>query len=74
MIHYYLDDDQQASGSYEVHENGCPYCSDSLNRTYLGLFSTAEEVIIKAKDLFPLRKIRGCIYCLHSNIKSEHTA
>ncbi|NDV96072.1 hypothetical protein D0T84_14285 [Dysgonomonas sp. 521] len=66
MGHYYLDDDSQRDGAYEVHEDECLYISDSLNRTYLGCYSGMQEAIVKAQLLFPLKKIKGCVHCLHS--------
>jgi hypothetical protein len=66
MGHYYLDDNSRPDGTYEVHEDECLYISDSLNRTYLGCFSGMQEAIIKTRLLFPLKKIEGCVHCLHS--------
>jgi hypothetical protein len=68
MGHYYLDDEQQPEGVYEVHEEKCLYISTPLNRTYLGTFSNPEVVIVKARELFPLKRIKGCIHCLDSAI------
>ncbi|NDV70264.1 hypothetical protein D0T66_15275 [Dysgonomonas sp. 25] len=63
MKKYYLNNNQQSNGDYEVHCEGCSYLPYEHNRTYLGMFSNCRDAVAKAKSLYPYRKINGCHYC-----------
>jgi len=65
MKPYYINNNQQSNGDYEVHESSCSYLPSSENRTYLGYFGSCQEAITEAKRLYPSRKynINGCYYC-----------
>lgn len=63
MKHYYLNNNQQANGDYEVHVEGCIYMPSIFNREALGVFDNCKDAVARAKFLFPYRKINGCFYC-----------
>ncbi len=57
MKHYYIS----LNGHYEVHEITCLYIPSTLDRMYLGFFSTIEEAILEAKKNHV--KSGGCAVC-----------
>ena len=64
MKYYYLNDNQQSNGDYEVHAEGCSFMPLLANRTYLGLFSNCKDAVAEAKRKYPFRyRINGCYYC-----------
>lgn len=63
MEHYYLNDNQQNNGDYEVHTDTCNWLPLPSNRIYLGYFSNCRDAVTKAKQLYPYRKINGCYFC-----------
>lgn len=69
---YYINNNQQSNGDYEVHESSCSYLPSINNRIYLGSFYTCQDAVDEAKRLYPFRKsnINGCYYCS----KSCHTS
>lgn len=63
MKKYYLNNNQQSNGDYEVHSEDCKYLPYEHNRTYLGMFYNCKDAVAEAKRLYPYRKINGCYYC-----------
>lgn len=59
MSFYYVSNNRQYDGSYEVHKEGCGFMP--LNKTFLGHFSSCEEAVKEAKRLH--LKSKPCIYC-----------
>jgi len=62
MKDYYLNNNQQANGDYEVHALGCTYFPKH-DYIYLGQFSSCQAAVAQAKRQYPYRKINGCYYC-----------
>lgn len=62
MTKYYINNNMQANGDYEVHAQGCRYFP-WLNNEYLGEFYSCAAAVTEAKRKFPYRKINGCYYC-----------
>lgn len=62
MTKYYINNNMQANGDYEVHAEGCTFFPIE-NYTYLGDFWGCHSAVAEAKRVFPNRKINGCYYC-----------
>ncbi|MFD2969931.1 hypothetical protein [Sphingobacterium bambusae] len=62
MKDYYLNNNQQNNGDYEVHALGCTYFPKQ-NYVYLGQFLSCQAAVLQAKQEYPYRKINGCYYC-----------
>lgn len=65
MKQYYLNNNQQSNGDYEVHTTDCPYLPSFSNRIDLGIHSTCATAVAKAKVLYPYRRINGCFHCCY---------
>ncbi|TFD96437.1 hypothetical protein E2605_09735 [Dysgonomonas capnocytophagoides] len=63
MKKYYLNNNQQSNGDYEVHSEDCKYLPYEHNRTSLGMFYNCKDAVTEAKRLYPYRRINGCYYC-----------
>ena len=62
MNKYYVNNNEQLNGDYEVHKEGCSYMPTD-NYTYLGMFSNCCDAVEKAKDYH--RQVDGCYHCLN---------
>lgn len=62
MKAYYLNNNSQANGDYEVHTTGCAKFPWS-NNTALGEFHVCWDAVAEAKRLKPTWKINGCYFC-----------
>lgn len=62
MSMYRLNLNQQSSGDYEVHENGCRYYP-TQNFDTLGDHSSCSPAVAEAKRKHPYKKINGCKIC-----------
>lgn len=58
---YYVNNNRQLNGDYEVHVITCEYFSTMYNRTYLGEFETCQEAVREAKKRY--QNSNGCFYC-----------
>lgn len=63
---YYFNKNTDSKGNHEVHRDDCRFLPSSENRTYIGLFSTCEEAIKKAKESYPYETFDGCYHCCRS--------
>lgn len=59
MDRYFINDDAQSTGEYEVHKEGCP----NLNKKkeYLGLFDNCLAAVGEAKDFY--LDVSSCSVC-----------
>jgi hypothetical protein len=62
---YVLNLNQQSSGDYEVHKNGCTFFPIT-NYDELGQFSSCGSAVSAAKAKHPIKKINGCYYCANA--------
>lgn len=62
MKKYYINNNMQSNGDYEVHAEGCSYFP-TQDYTYLGDYYYCSSAVTEAKRRFPFRKINGCYYC-----------
>lgn len=61
MKKYYVNNNAQANGDHEVHDEDCQYLPSSQNRTYLGIFSNCKDAVEEAKKHHS--KVNGCKTC-----------
>jgi hypothetical protein len=61
MDNYYVNNNAQSNGDYEVHKEDCSFMPGVNNRTDLGSFSNCREAVEKAKEFFT--QVNGCYYC-----------
>ena len=61
MKRYYVNDNQQANGDHEVHDENCPYLPLIISKTNLGYHNTCESAVRKAKEKYP--SANGCYTC-----------
>ncbi len=62
MKQYFINNNRQSNGDYEVHTLGCTHFPKD-NYIYLGEFFGCKSAIVEAKRLYPHRDINGCYYC-----------
>ena len=63
MASYYINNNQQANGDYEVHRQGCRYFP-THDYTYVGEFYSCNGAVQEAKNRYPNRyRINGCYTC-----------
>lgn len=63
MKKYYINNNIQANGDYEVHAEGCNYFPIQ-DYSYLGEFLHCSSAVNAARVKYPTRKrINGCYYC-----------
>lgn len=61
MKKYYINNNVQPNGDYEVHEEGCYWLSIATNTSFLGLFYNCEDAVKEAIRQYPYRsRINGC--------------
>lgn len=65
MNYYYLNNNRQPNGDFEVHHTGCAHGADSSNQLGLGYFSNGTEAVAAAKQKYPniSAYVNGCYYC-----------
>lgn len=64
MASYYLNQNRQTNGDYEVHTSTCERLPLPANREYLGEFSYCWQAVAEAKSRHPSwYRINGCYYC-----------
>lgn len=64
MATYYLNQNQQPNGDYEVHTSTCSFLPAPANREYLGDFTHCPQAVGEAKRRHPTwHRINGCYYC-----------
>lgn len=65
MTYYYLNNNSQSNGDFEVHRRDCNQGADSENQLNLGLCEDGIEAVAKAKKQYPnvASHINGCYYC-----------
>ncbi|WP_261510433.1 hypothetical protein [Chryseobacterium paludis] len=61
MKKYYVNKNAQSNGDHEVHHEDCRYLPDTLNRKYLGMFSSCKDAVKEAKKEYT--KSNGCKTC-----------
>ena len=59
--HYYVNDNDQPTGEHEVHASWCRYVEEMASKTYLGIFSSSDEAVQKAKTIY--YNSDGCANC-----------
>lgn len=63
MASYYINNNIQDNGDYEVHKEGCSHFPTE-NYTYLGDYYNCASAVSEAKRRSPNRsRINGCYYC-----------
>lgn len=64
MPYFYLNQNRQGNGDYEVHESGCSRMPSETNREYLGIFQECKVAVSEAKRRHPQwHRINGCYWC-----------
>lgn len=58
---YYINNNPQPNGDYEVHISTCKYFHLMYNITYLGEFDTCHEAVREAKRRY--YRANGCYHC-----------
>jgi len=70
MPNFIINNNQQPSGDYEVHNSTtpCSYVSLIKNKTELGFHASCSGAVAEAKRRFPeqAKSINGCFYCCRS--------
>lgn len=61
MAKYYVNKKAQSNGDHEVHNEYCDYLPHPKNRLYLGVFSSCQKAVERAKEIYP--SANGCKYC-----------
>jgi len=62
MTKYYVNENKQSNGDYEVHTLQCYYLPVSANRKYLGEFSNCKPAITEAKkNLFSIKWLQNLL-------------
>ncbi|MEN2401495.1 hypothetical protein GKZ90_0017015 [Flavobacterium sp. MC2016-06] len=61
MKNYYVNQNAQLNGDHEVHTSDCIYLPSSVNRKYLGEFSSCKPAVAEAKKTYS--KSNGCKTC-----------
>lgn len=65
--YYYLNQNQQSNGDYEVHSADCTRLPSQQNREYLGIFDNCREAVGEARRRHPSwSRINGCYWCSRS--------
>jgi hypothetical protein len=59
MASYYVNNNRQPSGDYEVHVTGCNYMPS--NRSYLGDYVSCAPAVAKANQTH--HPANGCYWC-----------
>ena len=65
-MNYYLNQNQQRNGDYEVHKTvGCSHPAESENQLPLGSFNDCFAAVAAAKAKYSghAHLINGCFYC-----------
>ena len=60
MDNYYVNNNVQSNGDYEVHKEGCSWMPKD-DYTYLGEFLNCKDAVAKAKEYHD--QVNGCYYC-----------
>ncbi len=60
-MRYYVNNNAQANGDHEVHNQNCTYCPAVANRIYLGEFASCGPAVTEAKKHYS--QANGCYYC-----------
>lgn len=61
MAVYYVNKKAQSNGDHEVHTSTCNHLPETINRLYLGEFSTCTSAVREAKKYYS--QSNGCYYC-----------
>lgn len=64
MARYYVNDNAQSNGDYEVHVETCSFLPSSANRIYLGNYTSCRDAVREARKHHS--KVNGCYYCSNS--------
>jgi hypothetical protein len=69
MSYYYLSNNQQPSGDYEVHVLDCTQGAESQNQIDLGWHADSHSAVAEAKQRYPSNshEINGCYYCCNES-------
>ncbi len=60
-LKYYVNNNAQHNGDYEVHNEECVYFPSLTNKTYLGEYESCKDAVRAAEKIH--RKVNGCIRC-----------
>lgn len=65
MPYYYLNENQQPSGDYEVHQTDCTHGAEPENQLPLGWYINSVGAVAEAKRRYPDNsdEINGCAFC-----------
>lgn len=65
MHRYVINQNQQPSGDYEVHDStaGCDHMPSPDNQIDLGYHASCHGAVEKARLQWPGKRINGCYYC-----------
>lgn len=65
MNYYYLNNNRQQNGDFEVHHTDCAHGADLGNQLGLGYFNNCIEAVAAAKLRYPnvAAFINGCYFC-----------
>jgi hypothetical protein len=61
MPRYYVNDNAQANGDHEVHEDGCSWLALTKSTTYLGVHDNCRSAVREAKKHYT--QTNGCKFC-----------
>ena len=61
MAKYYVNNNSQANGDYEVHKDDCLYLSIIVSKEDLGFYDNCFSAVRKAKTIHP--NSNGCYHC-----------
>lgn len=64
MASYYVNKNAQPNGDHEVHVSGCNHMPATVNRMYLGDFSSCKPAVAEAKRHYS--QSNGCYYCCNA--------
>ena len=61
MARYYVNQNAQANGDHEVHQEGCSWMPAEHNRTFLGHYDSCYGAVLSAQAYYS--QVNGCYYC-----------
>ena len=65
MTYYYMNNNSQPNGDFEVHRQVCSHGAEPENQLGLGYFNNGVEAVGAAKQKYPhvASYVNGCYYC-----------
>ncbi len=63
MKSYYFNNVADVNGNYEIHAEDSPFIPSSLDRTYIGDFSSCDDALQMAISQYPEKSFVCCPQC-----------